>query len=355
MSEQIVKPKNAASYTYTPSFTFDGNLPAEIFMKPSVATPALSDIFSIRQGIRTDEYLVLATEQSNVVKADTGCAPTYTASNTLSDRRISVSKLGIAQEWCKTDWEAVANQLTNDPSWMGDGLDGFQLTSKLQSFLTDALLDATRRDLFKFALFSNDTSGNADWNAMGEGLFVKLYDAFSSYCVKRVGNSFPNQFNSVLTAGQAIAALKACHVGANNRLKAIGNREKAFYVTQSVYENLLDSYEALTAGTSELQFKIIVDGVNQLTYRGIDVIPLPYADDLLEVSSNPWYNNLRHFVIYTPKASSRFSNLVIGTENASDLNRLQWFYDERLRTMYAQANFRMGVQFIHCDLTVFHD
>lgn len=349
------KIKNAASYTYTPSFTFDGNLPAEILMKPSVATPALSDIFSIRQNIRTDEYLVLATEQANVVRADTTCAPTYVASNTLSDRRISVSRLGIAHEWCKTDWETVANQLTNDKSWMADGLDGFQLTGKLQSFLTDALIDAARRDIFKFAIFGQDTSNNPNWNAMGEGLFVKMYDAFSAYCVKRVGNSFPNQFNSVLSSGQAYNALKALHVGANNRLKAIAAREKAFYVTQSVYENLLDSYEQLNSGTSELQFRMLVDGVYSLTYRGIDVIPLPYADDLLEDATNPWYNNLRHFAIYTPKASSRFSNLVIGTENAADLNRLEWFYDQRLRTMYAQASFRMGVQFIHCDLTAFHD
>jgi len=190
---------------------------------------------------------------------------------------------------------------------------------------------------------------------MGEGLFVKLYDANASYCVKRVGNSFPNQFNSVLTAGQALTALKNLHVGANNRLKAIGIREKAFYVTQSVYENLLESYESTSSGTAEVQFKILVDGVQSLTYRGIDVIPLPYADTLLEDSANPWYNNLRHFAIYTPKASSRFSNFVIGTENAADLNRLEWFYDQRLRKMFAQANFRMGVQFIHCDLTAFHD
>jgi len=348
--------KNAADYTYSPSFTFPGNLPTEIFMKPSESTPALSDIFSIRQGIRTDEYLILATEQSKIVVANSGCQPTYTASNTLSDRKISVSKLGIYREWCKDDWTAVANQLSNDPSWVGDGNDGYQLGAKLQRFLIDATLDAARRDIFALSLFANDTAAVGNfWRGNGmEGLFVKMYDAFGSYCVKRVGNSLPNQFNSVLTSGQGLDAIKAVHVGANNRLKAIENGQKQFLVTQSVYENILASYESNTSG-SETQFRILTDGTAKLFYRGIEIVAVPYFDSLLEDSTNPWYNNLRHFIIYMPKASSKFSNLVLGTENASDLNKLDVFYDQRLRTQYMQADFRLGVQFINCDLIAFAD
>lgn len=348
--------KNAADYTYSPSFTFPGNLPTEIFMKPSESTPSLSDIFSIRQGIRTDEYLILATEQSKIVVANSGCQPTYTASNTLSDRKITVSKLGIYREWCKDDWTAVANQLSNDPAWVGDGNDGYQLGAKLQRFLIDATLDAARRDIFALAFFANDTApvGNF-WRGNGmEGLFVKLYDGFASYCVKRVGNSLPNQYNSVLTPGQALAAFQSTITGANNRLKAIANNNKQFLVTQSVYENLLASYESNTSG-SETQFRILTDGTPKLYYRGIEVVAVPYFDSLLEDSTNPWYNNLRHFIIYMPKASSSFSNLVLGTESASDLNKLDVFYDPRLRTQYMQADFRLGVQYINCDLLAFHD
>lgn len=348
--------KNAADYTYSPSFTFPGNLPTEIFMKPSESTPALSDIFSIRQGIRTDEYLILATEQSKIVVANSGCQPTYTASNTLSDRKISVSKLGIYREWCKDDWTAVANQLSNDPTWVGDGNDGYQLGAKLQRFLIDATLDAARRDIFALSFFANDTVATGNfWKGNGmEGLFVKMYDAFSSYCVKRVVNNLPNQFNSVLTSGQALDAFKAVHTGANNRLKAIENSQKQFLVTQSIYENLLASYESNTSG-SETQFRILTDGTTKLYYRGIEVVAVPYFDSLLEDSTNPWYNNLRHFIIYMPKASSKFSNLVLGTESASDLNKLDVFYDQRLRTQYMQADFRLGVQFINCDLIAFAD
>ncbi len=353
----IFKVKNAADYTYSPSFTYPGKIGTEIFMKPSEATPALSSIFNVRQGIRTDEYLVLATEMGRVVTANPGCTPTYTASNTLSDRKITVKKLGVYGEWCKDDWTAVANQLAEDPSWVADGNSGYELTAKLQRFLIEARLDAVRRDLFSLAFFANDTVATSNFyygNGM-EGLFVKLYDAFSSYCVKRVGNSFPNQYNSVLTTDQAYDAFKATHVGANNRLKALGDKEKMFLVTQSVYENLLSSYESKSNGATEVQFKLIQDGTTGLTYRGIDVVPVPYFDTLLEDSTNPWYNNLRHFIIYMPKTSSRFSNLVLGTENASDLNKMDVFYVPEERKMKMQMDFRLGVQFIHCDLLAFHD
>lgn len=350
------KIKNAADYTYSPSFTYPGKLSTEIFMKPSESTPALSDIFSIRSGIRTDEYLTLATEQGRVVVSNTGCTPTYTAANTLSDRKITVKKFGVFREWCKDDWTAVANQFTEAQDWIKDGNDGYELSGKLLNFIIDAQLDAVRRDNFALAWFANDTAATSSfWYGNGmEGLFVKLYDANSAYCVKRVGNSFPNQFNSVLGTDEAYNAFKAVHTGVDNRLKAIGNNEKCFYVTQSVFENLLSSYESKTAG-SELQFKLIVDGVMSLTYRGIDIIPLPYADTCLEDSTNPWYNNLRHFIIYAPKASSKFSNLILGTENSSNMSKVDIGYDFKERKTYMQMDYRMGVQFVHCNLIGFHD
>jgi hypothetical protein len=351
--KSLGSPQNAAGYTYSPSFTFDGNLPAEVFMRPSIGTPALSDIFNIRQGIRTDEYLVLGTPLSKILKAAAGCSPSYTASGTLSDRKISVSKFEVNHEWCKSDWEAAASQLTNDPSWMADGLDGFEPTAKLRSLLFDSLLDSIRRDIARISFFANDASGNADYN-MIEGLLVKMYDANSSYCVKRVGNSLGNAATTVLTTDEALTALTATHEGAAIILKQIPNSEKVFWVTGAVYENYLKSLESKNGGT-EGQFRLLQDGTTQLFFRGIEVRPLWFADNDLQDSANPWYNNIKNFVIYTTKGTSQYANLVLGVENAADLNRIEGGYDFKEKTYYMQAAMRFGVQFIHCDLIAFHD
>lgn len=361
--------KNTSLYTYSPSYTFPGNLPLEIFKRPTIGTPALSDMFLLRQGIRTKEVLILQTEISKVMKASTACAPTYGASGTFSDRTITVGEFDVAQSWCKSEWEAIASALTNSPDWMANGMDGFQLTTKLNSAIDDALIDAVRRDMWRILFFDNTASGNADWNVI-DGLFVQLYNANAAYCVKRVGNDLPNTTAAVLTADQAYNALKATHTGAPTVLKQLPIKDKVFWVNGGMYENLMASYESKTNGATELQFKMILDGVSlgvgtgfvtspdngpTLTYRGIPVIPLYFADDALADATNPWNGSLANFVIYTTAGNSKYANLIVGTESSSDLNRIDTFYDGRLRTVYKQGNMRLGTNFINCNLTAFYD
>lgn len=346
--------RNASSFTYAPGYTFPGNLPTEIFTKPSIGTPALSDMFTIRQGIRTDEYLILQGQLDKILGAVQGCEPEYTTSGTFTDRKITVGKFGAYLKWCKEDFISTASVLTNDPSWVADGLDGYDASAKIRKVWMDEMVDALRRDYFRIALFGNDTSGNAFWNQI-EGLFVKLYDANASYCVKRVGNSFGNSPNTVLTADEAIEALRKTHQDSAIILKALNPQEKVFWVTGAVYENLMTSYESKDGGT-ELQFRYLTDGVAELKFRGVDVKPIYMADSVLSADTTaPWYGNLRNFIIYTPKASTKYSNLVLGTENASDLNQIKMFFDEKDDVTYAKHEARIGVQFIHCDLTSFYD
>lgn len=361
--------KNASSYTYSPSYTFPGNLPTELFRKPTIGTPALSDIFTIRQGIRTDEYLILVANLEKILKAATGCNPTYTTAGTFSDRKISVGKFEVNQSWCKSDFIATASVLTNDPKIVENGLDGYDLKGEVRRVWMEEQIDAIRRDIFRILFFGNDASGNADYNVI-DGVLVKLYDAFANYCVKRVGNDLPNTWNSLLTTDQAYNALKALHTKSSVILKQIPPNEKVFWVTGSMYENLLESYESKTNGATEMQFKMILDGVSMgvgtqivkspdggptLTYRGIPVIPLYLLDNYLEDSANPFYNSLRHFAIYTTSGKSKYANLVLGTESASDLDRIEMFYDQRTKTTYSQYESRFGTNFIQCDLTAFYD
>lgn len=343
----------ASSYTYSPGYTYPGKLPTELYRKPSIGTPALSEIFTIRQNIRTDEYLVLVGQLEKLLIATTGCSPSYTTAGSFSDRKISVGKFEANLQWCKSDFISTASALTEDQSFVADGLDGYEAAAKVRNIWMEEMIDAIRRDILRIAFFANDTSTNANYNVI-EGLLVKLLDAFSSYCVKAVGNDLPNQYNSLLADDQALSALRALHVGSSVILKQIDPSQKVFWTTGTIYENLLKSYESKTAGTSELQFTILTDGVNQLKFRGIEVRPIYLLDNYFEDSTNPWYNNMRHPIIYTPKASSKFSNLVFGTENASDLDRIDMFYDQRLKTSYAQYESRFGVQFIHCDLTAIY-
>lgn len=361
--------RNASSYTYAPGYTFPGNLPTELYRKPTTGTPKLSDMFKILQGIRTDEWLILVGNMAKIVKAATGCDPTFSTSGTFSDRKISVGNFEANYKWCKADFMATASALTNDPSIVRNGLDGYDLQGAVRTAWMEEMIDAIRRDLWRILLFSNDTSGNADWNVM-DGLFVKLYDANSAYCVKRVGNDLPNTPAAVLAADQAYNALRATHQGAPTILKQLPINQKVFWVNGAMYENLMSSYESKSNGATELQFKMILDGSSQgvgtgnvvspdggptLTYRGVPVIPLYFTDDALADSTNPWYGSLANFIIYTTNGNSKFANLVVGMESASDLDRIDMYYYQHGKTTEAQWASRFGTNFIQCDLTAFYD
>lgn len=344
---------NATSYSYSPSYTFPGDLPTELFRKPSIGTPALSEMFNIRQNVRTDEYLVLVGQLEKILKAATGCNPTYTTAGTFSDRQLTVAKFEANHQWCKSDFISTASALSNDPSFVADGLDGYEVTAKVRGVWMDEFIDAIRRDMWRIVIFANDTSGSADYNVM-DGLLVKLLDNFANYCIKPIANTFPNQYNSLLGTDEALTALRATHTGAPIILKQLPNSEKIFWVTGSVYENLMASYESKSGGT-ENQFRLLTDGVGErLMFRGIEVKPLYIMDNYLEDSNNPWYNTHRHFILYTTRGGSNFANLVLGTESSSDLNRVDMFYQQKDKVTYAQHESRFGVNFIHCDLTAIH-
>lgn len=350
-----LKAQNATSFSYSPGYTFPGNLPTELYYAPTPGTPALNEIFSIRQGIRTDEYLVLVNYLEKILAATTGCSPSYTTTGTLSDRKISVGKFSANLQWCKSDFISTASVLSNDPSFVANGLDGYQVTAAVRKMWVDSMIDAMRRDIFRIALFGNDASGSANYNVI-DGLLVKLLDANASYCVKAVGSDFGNNHNTNLVTDEALAAFQKLYRNSQIPLMQLPANEKVFWTTGSVYANLLESYQASGRSGSEIQFRMLTTDSNpELYYNGIVVRPIWLADNYLaNDSTNPWYDNMRNFIIYTPKGSSRYSNLVLGTEKASDLDRVDVFYDQRLLTTFAQAEVRFGVQFINCDLTAIY-
>jgi hypothetical protein len=346
-----LKYKSAGTYTPNFSYTYPGVLKTELFQKPKIMTPALSEFGRIMQGIRSGEYINLVTPLTSVLTAGSAnCTPTYTTVGSITDRKIQTGLFDINIEWCKKQFQNIGStaNVLGDSDLIGDGLSGYELGGKLRQVILDEILEQARQDIWKYVLFGQDASGNTPWNVI-DGVFTKMFDSFGSYCVKHIRNSFPNQFNSVLGTDEALTALRNTWQEAHILLKQIPNNKKVFWVTGSVYENLYASYESKQYGT-ELQFKYLIDGVATLSFRGIPVVPIYIADYSLENdTSNPYYNLLRHFIIYTTP-----ENHIIGVENASDLNNVEMCYDCRTKTTLIQGEMRFGYNFVHCDLTALH-
>lgn len=344
------KPKYKAVSSYTPNFSYcyPGVLSTELFQKPKIDTPALSDFARIVPGIRSGEVInVVGTLTRVLQRASATCGVTYSGPGTITDRRLDVGTFEIAQQWCKKEFLAAAKALA-DSDLVGDGLAGYDLGGKLRSVWMDEVLEQARQDLWKVLLFGNDTAPATNMFSVIDGVWTKFFDSFGSYCVKPITNELPSGANSTLSDGDAIRVLRMVYEQSPILLKQIPADQKVFWVTGSMWDNLYASYEARQYGT-ELQFKYLVDGVAQLSYRGTPVRPLWIADYTLSTDTdNPYYNILRHFAIYTVNGS--VGQHVIGTENASDLNNVEMWYDRQDRTTKLEGEMRLGYNFVHCDL-----
>lgn len=338
---------------YTPNistYTYPGILSKEIIIKPSIETPALSELFTIRNGVRSKEQLHYAANLTSVLAKGTAtCEPTYSQAGSITGKTLETGLFEINLSWCKKEFQGLLssyNVFGDDPAYVGDGLSGYELGGKLRSLIVDRVLDTARQDVWKVALFGQTAFTGSSVYSTIDGLWTNYLDNFASYCVKPVTNALPNQTNSTLNSNQARDTFRMMVTQAPIILKQLfGSGKVKFFVTGSMWENYLQTLEdnCCVEGSWRLQ----QDGTKKLYFRGIEIVPLWIADYTLENETNPYTNILRHFAILTLA-----ENNVFGTENQSDLNNLELCYDCRTKTTYIQGEMRFGTQFINCDLTV---
>jgi hypothetical protein len=333
---------------YTPdiTYTYPGKLNLELIKPIRIDTPALSDLFRIIQGVRCGEYLHYINPLTSVLSKPSGdCSPTYTQAGSITDRRLETGEFQINLEWCEAEFSAICTALVE--KYAGQGVDGYELQGNLQSIIFEEVLEAAKLDVLKAMFFSDNSLGAANTSIYStiDGVFTKFFDSEASYCVQPVDNStFPNQHNSTLASGNAVTVLRKLWGNSDIRLKQLPTNAKAIWVTGSVWENYYDSLIADCC--NEGSWRAGQDGITRLYYRGVELIPLWFADESLEnESANPFYDEIRHFAIYTAKG-----NHYMGVERSSDLNNLTSCFDCRTNSTLIKGRMRFGYNFAQCDL-----
>jgi hypothetical protein len=337
---------------YTPNittYTYPGVLSTELIVKPKIDTPALSELFTIRNGVRSKEQLHLINPLTSVLTKGTAtCEPTYTQAGDITGKTLETGLFEINLSWCKKEFQGLLsnyNALGDDKSLVADGLAGYELGQRLRGYILDEVMEASRLDVWKMAFLGQSAYLGSSVYSTIDGLWTHYLDSFASYCVKPVTNALPAQANSTLTANQARDAFRLLFTSAPILLKQlISSGRLKLFVTGSMWENYLTSLEdnCCVEGSWRLQ----QDGVKKLYYRGVELVPLWVIDQALEFETTPYTNLLRHFAILTLP-----QNNIFGVENQSDLNNVEICYDCRTKTTYLQGEMRFGTNFLNCDLT----
>jgi hypothetical protein len=344
MNKPILKPVNSM-YTPDITYTYPGKLNLELITPIRIDTPALSDLFRIIQGVRCGEYLHYVNPLAGVLSKPSGnCSPTYTQAGTITDRRLETSEFQINLEWCEAEFSAVCTALAE--KYTAAGVDGYELESNLQSIIFEEVIQAAKIDVLKAMFFSDNSlgAGNTSIYSTIDGVFTKFFDSETAYCVQPISNAFPNAHNSTLSTNQARDILRALWGNSDLRLKQLPTNQKSIWVSGSVWENYYDSL--INDCCTEGSWNASQDGITTLRYRGIELIPLWFADESLEnETANPFYGEVRHFAIYTAKG-----NHFMGVERSSDLNNLTSCFDCRTNSTLIKGRMRFGYNVAQCDL-----
>ena len=345
---ESVRPVNSM---YTPSltYTYPGRLDLDLIKPIDIQTPAFSDLFTIIQGVRCGDYLHYINPLTSALSKPSGdCNPVYTQAGTITDKQLITGQFAVNHEWCAEEFAVVCNAIVE--KYTGMGVDFYELQPNLQSLIFEREVAAMKYDLWKVMFFGDNSLGTGSTNIYSiiDGVLTKFFDSEAAYCVMPVNNAtFPNQHNSILAADNARDVLRQLWGQSNIRLKSVPNGQKAFWVTGSVWENYYDSL--INNCCTEGSWRLAQDGTTDLYYRGIKLIPLWFADDTLgaatNADSNPFYDEVRHFAIYTAKG-----NHYMGVERTSDLDNLTMCFDCRTNSTLIKGRFRAGYNFVQCDL-----
>lgn len=344
---EAIKFKPVASM-YTPdiSYTYPGKLNTELIKPLRVGAPSPQDLFTIIQGVRCGEYLhYIQPLTSALSKASGNCSPTYTQAGSITDRRLETGEFQVNMEFCEAEFSAICTVLID--KYIGMGVDAYEIQSNLQSIIFEQIVEQMQVDVMKVMFFGDNSlgAGSSSIYSVIDGVFTHFFDNETAYCVQPINNvTFPNQHNSILAADNARDVIRAIYEQSSLILRALPPNQKAFWVTRSVWDNYLYSLE--TNCCTEGSWKLQQDGTSKLYYRGIELIPLDFADlSLSSETGNPFYDEIRHFAILTAK-----SNHYMGVERASDLNNLTSCFDCRTNSNLFKGRMRFGYNFVQCDL-----
>jgi ATP-dependent Clp endopeptidase proteolytic subunit ClpP len=351
---QYYPEKEVAAYSSGPNmvsiletnfnYTWPGILTTEIFYKPTLQAPALSDIFTIDQGIKDRKRYNLVTQLDKILRPYTGCDRTFNGNRQLiTNTTVQTKEFQVSESWCKDDFTGQLTGAYNilAQEWLKTGNRSFDPSgTPINTVIDRVLADALQRDVFRRVSFAAGNSSDVDYNQI-DGLWDRLIDSSgaSNYCVRRAGSALTT---AALSAGNALTHLETTYASSNVLLKNAPG--KKFFVTRSIWDNYYNSLIG-TGAVTEQAFENLQKGLTTLTYKGIPVIPVDLWDSFLAESDNPLFGTTAHLILLTVK-----ENHILGVEQGSDLNKIEGWYERKDRKFYYESDMKFGYNYLHCDL-----
>lgn len=299
---------------------------AEVFLKPVFTAENIVDTYAVDPTVNRSKTITLANELNRIIQKKESCGFNAIGTFALGEKTIKTEPCAINLEQCAAEFNDTVFKQN-----LKRGSDLYDLSNTvLEKTMVDRINTAITNDIFELCWFG-DTSHATPFFKTFDGWFLLLE---MGGCTKiDVGTT------SELAPDAAIDVLRKMYKG-SAPLRAVKPNGKVFLVTDTVYTNLMETYENMDTDSGMLK---LVEG-GPLTFRGIPVEPQLTWDTSIASQSLPE----PHRVVYTKK-----ENLIIGTDVRTPGSDAKLFLDELEEKFYFKANFDLGVQYLFDEYVVY--
>ena len=312
------------------SATYSGANFNELFLEPIFRD---SDIMQFRviPNVKHKMNLYTADALSCIVKKYTTCGGAESGDFNVNDKVITAGRMRVAVSQCQDEF--FGSYLEES---FKNGVNVFNLEG---TQLMDTVLANVRNGI------GQDVTRLAWWGDTAEaGASASCYDSTDGWWKLLIADAvvdankvtIPN--SGAWATGDAIIALRAMWASAPSALQGVDNRDKAIYVSRTLFDDYLTTMEDL--GNAE-GFSQLVDGSVRVYFRGVEVIPM-YDWDTASTQVGT-ADDIR--ACYVAK-----QNLAVGTDTNDPEGEMKMFYDDLTEKVYVRAYFKLGLQFLHDSL-----
>jgi hypothetical protein len=321
------------------SHTYAGKeILTEIFYKPSETGDSIFENYKVMDVPGHKANVYIPNTLDNILKKYTDCGISESGSVTISDRTIEVVRVGGKVSECiEAFWQTVLDESAKR-GVMRDDITG----TLIEEIALNVIKEAVKRDVSKIQWFADDNETSNKYDHFDGWVTIMLNGtATNGYNLDLDGTAY--QSGGVLVANGAYNAMKKLYENQSMPFRQMARNMKKFYVTATVEDNLLTTYEALGTDSG---LNRLINGEERLTFRGIPVYVVPGWDTALADSDNPCSSTIGDnlIVLTTPQ------NLIVGSNVSSPESEFRVWFDQDTEKWYYRTKFKLGAQIMHMSL-----
>jgi hypothetical protein len=243
--------------------TFDG-LNDSLYLKPFTNDPDVAQLGFDVKVAKVPLHLYFNTQLSKITKEKVACGWDFQGGANVTKKTLTPVELAAAIEQCYTVFMQT---------YFAEGLPAGAARGELSAEIVDILqqlhFDANKQDLLRMLFLGNTGSASADYNA-----FDGVYQLLGASSSPDVGALVAADFNST----NIVATMAELYNAQSRIMKGIADNRKKFLVTGNIYDAWVDYL--ISVGQNFNQAGLI-NGVSQVAYRGIEMVPLRWVDAAL--------------------------------------------------------------------------